>query len=504
MDADNLYIRFDDLKIILDNIKENIKPVVSIDPSALLSLSSHNGFKERIVLKVPFDISRDTILQNIAALVLRKFVHYYFNSDIRSSHHGISIKALEGFSNSALFKETEFILEQLSTRNDIAGSVIKNVSVNISETSERTEKTYIVNSIKKVLDIKIGCRIFYSQRSLSSQHCFIPIQAGEQIVNQLYCNIESILLHNYVHYDEINHGYLNLTSTLLYKDIGQILKRAKTKINTRKKVLANLSPYLTNDGIKSVEDSFYDRFSTLLENKVNGKITRSENLYQSYLHSKAKEYSTVLNQQAIETLAMNNQGEEESASKDIAAYVINMLNLQPEGIESLPILGAEKNDILMDEDKEENAEIIADFGPFKSMGKIEFNMSYARTVISSKSFSNSNYQSTKRTYAAHPLKSVSVRGIPIGEIVLQSAESNVRIRGYSLHPLKRQFLLYPFRSDFEKLFKSMEFDNKRQHPEVSDFNRRLFARRTHVPHPFDPNPPKNLGRRHYDNKNTAD
>ncbi|MBU2511773.1 hypothetical protein KJ966_10555 [bacterium] len=498
MDADKLYIRFDDLKLIQFKIKENIKPVVSIDPSASLYLNHSNGFRERVILSIPFSISKDIILQNIATLVSQKFITYYYCGDIHSSHYGISIKTLEGLSNSALFKETQFILNQLSSRDDIAGFVIKNASIDINETSEKTNRTFIVDNIKDSLDIKIGCRIYYSHGSRSGEQGFIPIQAGEQIIDQLYCNIENILLHNYVHNDELSQGHVQLTSTLLNNDIARILKRAKTKTNTRKKVLANLLPYLGDGQTNLFGDSFYDRFCQPIEETVREKTVQSENIYQSYLNPFDKKASVSDSPQDRKVQCSADQGKE--ASDDIAAYIVKLLDKKPIKNKNLSSFNIETSEGVLNWEEEINPKDHADLEPVESGYKKEYALKDTQTINVSEWFSNVTFKSVKRAYAEHPLKNVFSRSIPVRKTVLESAESNVHKRRYTVHPLKRQFLLYPFRSDFEKLSRSLNQNIKRLHPQVSDFKRRLYARRTSVPHPFNPNPPKNLGRRHYDKK----
>jgi hypothetical protein len=240
---------------------------------------------------------------------------YYISAEPKTSHFGISNLVLEGNLNSLLKREMEKLLVQIQERPDMAGRLLANVELSSNVPVPEPGDIFLADTIRKGLDIHIGYRIFITGTDINYTKIFIPLTAGKEIIDLIYYNLEQILHHNFIAYDESGDRYLSVSETLIFKDLEATLKRAKSKEMTRNKILNNLQFNTIEKHKLAPElemlagDSLYDFLNHIQDTKLQQATEQSRELYVSYL------------QEAVHTLSETVEataGKEAKAAEEVA------------------------------------------------------------------------------------------------------------------------------------------------------------------------------------------
>ncbi len=288
------YVKYDDQEAIIASIIEGLRQFIHAEPAVRLTLDSPKCDPERANLAIPFESDQEIILSNFAKMIYQSLMGYYISAPTKTSHFGISNLILEGEHNSLLRREMEKLISQFQTRNDMAGRLLQNITLVGKFAVPTPGETFLLDTIKQGLDIHVGYRIFATGENVNCTQIFLPIQAGAEIIDQIYYNIERILHHSFVAYDETGDSYLKVTDNLIFKDLGELLKRAKTKELTRNKILNNLQfdTITRRDAEEEVPlmlgDRLYDMLNHIQDTKLKEATDRSRDLYASCLQSTAE------------------------------------------------------------------------------------------------------------------------------------------------------------------------------------------------------------------------
>jgi len=287
------YVKFDDQETIIEAIKETLRGFLNIKTAVRLTLDTELSNPERAILAVPFQSSDDQILTNFAQLLYQSVLGYYISAEPQSSHFGIANLLLEGKLNSLYKREAEKLLAQLQERPDMAGRLLNNVELVSKVPVPKPGDIYLSETIKKGLDIHIGYRIFIAGSDINYTKVFLPIASGQDIIDHIYYNLEQILHHNFITYDETGVGYLSVSETLIFKDLEATLQRAKSKEITRNKILNNLQ-FNTIEKEKIAPelemldgDSLHDLLNQIQDTKLQKATEQSRELYVTYLREAA-------------------------------------------------------------------------------------------------------------------------------------------------------------------------------------------------------------------------
>ena len=284
----NIYTRYVDTAKIKKLIKENVLEYILIDSAVRITIDSHDSEPERLVISVPLLADATGIIDNFVELIFTNITSYYSVGNPKINHYGISNTILEGFNSAALRRELELICQNIASRADIAGRAIS--KVRFEETKFVANKKFAFSSIlQKRLDLHLGYRVTLYGERINSQSFFIPVTNDNGILQQIYNNIEIILQHNFVAYDDTaDHGYLRLSNNLIMKEMHALLKRAKNKENVRKKIVHNIkySTTLTNDSVKRYGelsgDYIYDTINQIDTEDLIVASDRSKALYDTF------------------------------------------------------------------------------------------------------------------------------------------------------------------------------------------------------------------------------
>ena len=284
-----LVVKYGNQDATISQIIENLRTFVHLEPAVRISLDSPFCNPESTVLAIPFKSDEDTILRNFAHLLYQTLIGFYIRAEPKTSHFGIANLTLDGNITSLLHRELEILLSQLQSRPDIAGRLLKNVT--ITSTCEIPPKgnVFLSETIQKGLDIHVGYRILALGENINCTRVFVPIETGKEIIEQVYCNIECILHQNFITYDENGDKYLKLTEPLVFKELETVLKRSQRKEITRKKILDKLqistifTSKLQSEQVLA-EDKLYDLLNQIQDKKLKSETQQSINLYTSYLH----------------------------------------------------------------------------------------------------------------------------------------------------------------------------------------------------------------------------
>jgi hypothetical protein len=288
------YVKYDDQETITASIVEGLRKFIHAEPAVRLTLDSPKCDSERANLAIPFESDHEIILNNFAKMIYQSLIGYYISAPTKTSHFGITNLLLEGEHNSLLRREMEKLISQFQTRNDMAGRLLQNITLVGKHAVPKPGDTYLMETIKQGLDIHVGYRIFSTGENVNCSQIFLPIQAGSEIIDQIYYNIERILHHSFVAYDETGDGYLKVTDNLIFKDLAQLLQRAKTKELTRNKILNNLQfDTVTKRDVEEAPkmllgDRLYDVLNHIQDTKLKEATDRSRDLYTACLHSTAE------------------------------------------------------------------------------------------------------------------------------------------------------------------------------------------------------------------------
>ncbi len=287
------YVKFDDQETIIEAIKENLRNFLNIKTAVRLTLDTELSNPERTILAIPFQSGYEQILANFAQLLYQSVLGYYISAEPRSSHFGIANLLLEGKLSSLYKRETEKLLAQLQDRPDMAGRLLSNIELVSKVPVPKPGDIFLSDTIKKGLDIHIGLRIFIAGSDINYTKVFLPFEGGQDIIDHVYYNLEQILHHNFITYDETGAGYLSISETLIFKDLEATLQRAKSKEITRNKILNNLQfntiekKNITPELEMLDGDSLHDLLNQIQDTKLQKATEQSKDLYVSYLREAA-------------------------------------------------------------------------------------------------------------------------------------------------------------------------------------------------------------------------
>ncbi len=281
------HIRYDDDITIISKITEGLREFIHSEPAVRLTLDTPKGLCERSIIAIPFSMDQELVLFNFATLIFQSLMAYYVNADPNSSHHGISNRVMEGNMNSLLRREMEKLINQFQARNDMAGHLLKNLKMVGERPVPEADNVHLAEVVCKVLDIHAGYRILAKGVNVNCSRIFIPVSTGTDIIALVYRNIEQMMLHNFVSFDETGNQYLRITESLVYRDLESILRRSKEKENTRRKILNNLqvNTIVTKD-LKiqyhsPTQDQLYDILNQVQDTKIRKATEKSNVLYST-------------------------------------------------------------------------------------------------------------------------------------------------------------------------------------------------------------------------------
>ncbi len=327
----NPYVKYDDHEVIIATIVDGLRKFIHAEPAVRLTLDAENSDPERAILAIPFESDQESILQNFARMIYQSVMGYYISASPKTSHFGISNLLLEGNQNSLLRREMEKLITQFQSRNDMAGRLIQNVTLVGKYAVPEPGETFLSETIKKGLDIHVGYRIHATGENVNCTQIFLPIQTGSEIINQIYYNIERVLHHSFVSYDENGEGYLKITDTLIFKDLAELLKRSKVKELTRNKILNNLQfDTITKQESEEekkqlIGDRLYDMLNHIQDTKLKEATDRSRDLYTANIKS-----TVGISQTQIDQTRAAQIPERSSVAQDVSAEM-------PVAVETAPV-----------------------------------------------------------------------------------------------------------------------------------------------------------------------
>ena len=301
------YIKYDDKDVIIASIVEGLRQFIHAEPAVRLTMDSTKSDAERAVLAIPFESDQDIILLNFAKIIYQSLMGYYISAAPKTTHFGIANLLLEGNSNSLLRREMEKLIAQFQFRSDMAGRLIQNITLVGKQPVPEAGDTFLIDTIKEALDIHVGYRINATGENVNCSQIFLPLQTGSEIINQVYFNIEKILHHNFIAYDETSEGYLKISDTLIFKDLCGLLKRSKDKELTRNKILNDLQfdAITKRDSEEErqllIGDKLYDMLNNIQDTKLKEATDRSRDLYAACMKSLGASMSASLTARAEKT-----------------------------------------------------------------------------------------------------------------------------------------------------------------------------------------------------------
>ena len=304
--AKDIYTRYNEADKIKTLIKENICEYIVINSAVRITLDSDEIESDRVITAVPFVANVDSILNNIVELIYANIKSYYITADNKINHYGIANTIMEGFNSSGLRRELELVCHSISNRRDIGGRVIS--KVNFENINFIKPKDFLFSTtIQEKLDIQLGYRFTLYGERINSQNFFIPILMDNGVLQQIYTNLEIMLHQQFVTYDETtDQGYLKITDNLILKEILNLLRRAKNKENTRKKLIQGIkfATTLTNDPVKRygelAGDIIYDTINQVDNVELMNASDRSRAMYDTYAFRSAWETEQFSNSQFLE------------------------------------------------------------------------------------------------------------------------------------------------------------------------------------------------------------
>jgi len=318
------YIKYDDPEIIISHIVEGLKEFIHAEPAVRITLDSPLANAARLIISVPFESDEDLIIRNFAGVIHQALIGYYISAEPQTSHFGISNLLIEGNFNSLLRREMEKLINQFQTRNDMAGRLIQNVQLVGTMQVPTPGTTYLTDTLKRGLDIHVGYRVYAMGENVNYTKIFLPLETGKEIIEFIYYNLEQILQQNFVTYDESGDTYLNITETLVFRELERVLDRAKSKELTRKKIINNLqfntmlldSPEEVDTAL--IGDKVYDYLNHIQDKKLQESTERSQELYT--IHT--RETSLTLQQlpMSLAEIEQEKEKEEEKKAKAPADY----------------------------------------------------------------------------------------------------------------------------------------------------------------------------------------
>jgi len=280
-------VKYPDQAAIIQKIEEGIRPHLFAEPAIRLTLDAEAADPERVILSIPCDSDQDLIIQNFAQSIYTSIMGYYASAEPRTSHFGISHSILDGQFNSLLRREIERHFSQIQSRPEMAARVLEGVGIQAQVPNINKEQNQLSETLSKGLNIYVGYRIHAFGELINNAQMFVPMQGGEEIIELVYSNIEQLISQNFLSYDESGDKYLEISDTLIFKELASILQRSRLKENTRKKILNHLGGnqfFLSTDQPQegSVHgDSLYDTLNNVQEVKLQAAALASSKLYAS-------------------------------------------------------------------------------------------------------------------------------------------------------------------------------------------------------------------------------
>ena len=285
----DIYIKHDQSEVIKDRICEIIKEIILIESAVRITTDTTQCESERVIIAVPYEPPAEKIIRNFSDLLLTNFMAYYHNGNHKTEHFGIANEVLEGRLNTFAIREIEKLFDQTKDRNDIAGKWLRDANfpkTNVKSPGDNYMRSVLIEGV----DITLGYRIVLYGNKVHSKSMFIPIPDGADVIEQIYYNIEHIIHHNFVTYDENNpRDYLKVTDTLIFKELVGLMKRAKDKEIVRKKILNNtkFKTILNDDSSalygKLVGDTVYDTLNHVDDPVIREASDRSRELFNSFM-----------------------------------------------------------------------------------------------------------------------------------------------------------------------------------------------------------------------------
>lgn len=284
-----VYSKYDDAENIVQRIDEMLREFIHIEPAIRIIVDSPYAESERVMLAIPYESHYDEVIHRLAEMVYQSLIGYYFNADPKTNHFGISNYVLEGNFNSLLVRELEKFMTQFQRREDIAGRAVRDIEM-VYESETAAGENFLKEVLIDGLDITLGFRMTIFGRQVHSNTIFIPIDVGLSVIDQVYYNLEQVIMQNFATYDEQNDtDYLKMSNTLIYKEVVSLLKRSKNKEVTRKKLLNDLKfpTSLTDDMShlygRLIGDTLYDTLNHVNEDRVRAARDRSRDLYNAFM-----------------------------------------------------------------------------------------------------------------------------------------------------------------------------------------------------------------------------
>ncbi|MCP4750293.1 MAG: hypothetical protein GY866_05340 [Proteobacteria bacterium] len=284
-----LHVKFDDRETIMAAIIEGLKEFVHSEPAVRLTLDTPLSNPERAIIAIPFESDQELILTNFAHTIYQSLQGYYISAEPKTTHFGIANLLLEGKLNSLLRREMEKLISQFQNRSDMAGRLMENVKLVGKLPVPKPGNIFLSETVKKGLDIHVGYRVYAIGSNVNYTKIFLPMETGSEILEHVYYNLEQMLHHNFVAYDETGDDYLTVSETLVFKELEAILRRAKSKELTRNKIINKLQ---FNTVLKTeidpaeeplLGDRVYDFLNHIQDTKLKDATVHSRELLIAYL-----------------------------------------------------------------------------------------------------------------------------------------------------------------------------------------------------------------------------
>lgn len=264
----DLIVKYEDTEALIDRIVEDLETFLTLENSVRLLLDGETAQPAAGTLSVPFEGDAEVIYRNLATLIYQQLWGYYLSADPKATHHGLTNLVFEGNQTSLIRRETEKFLAMLNTRNDIAGRLMQDFHM-AADVKEFERDVYMKDVCSQYLDIELGVRMYTHGEAVNRVTTFVPVAGGENAIDRIYYNIEHMIHLNLVSYDEIHDHYLPVSEELITREIEDLIRRAKTKENTRKKIINGLKfqTVLAEDNADlkhiSMADLYYDKLNRI-------------------------------------------------------------------------------------------------------------------------------------------------------------------------------------------------------------------------------------------------
>ena len=285
--AEDLVPRYEEVQHIVDQIRANLKNFLQIETSVRLLLDGDHVNPTTATVSVPFEGDNDLIYENLGLIIFQQVWGYYLSADPKGTHHGLTNLVFDGYETSLLRRETEKFLGMLHTRNDLAHRVMSGYQM-AADMPPFERDVYLKSATEKYLDIHLGVRMYTFGEGVNRATMFLPAQqSNPEAINRVYYNLENIIHQNLVAYDETHDNYLPVSDELVCRELEGVLRRARRKGNTRKKIVHGLfaNTSLLEDPTMihhiSVADFYYDKLNRI--DLTDEAAQRSRDLYNTNL-----------------------------------------------------------------------------------------------------------------------------------------------------------------------------------------------------------------------------